>query len=210
MSVTRGSKAAESKRRAAPHRRVPPTGRTPAWWGMVLFVTTEGMLFSCLLASYFYIRFSSRGPWPPGGIENPELTKPLVMTALLVSSSLPMLWADWAVRHGRTGQLKGGLALTLLLGATFLGLQGSEYKEKFEMFSWSENVYGSLFYGITGFHGTHVAVGLVMILFTIVAALRGKFSAKRHERVRLVAFYWHFVDAVWVFILFTIYLSPKL
>ncbi|WP_214414014.1 cytochrome c oxidase subunit 3 [Sphaerisporangium fuscum] len=187
-----------------------PGGRSPAWWGMVLFVATEATLFACLLGSYFYIRFSHFGAWPPGGIKDPELGKPLVMTVLLFSSSAPMVWADWAVRHDRVGQLKAGLALTLALGIAFVSLQGTEYATKLKEFTWSTNVYGSLFYTITGFHGLHVIVGLVMIVFIGVAALSGKFGSRHHERVRLVAFYWHFVDAVWIFILSTIYLSPHL
>ncbi|GII94535.1 cytochrome c oxidase subunit 3 [Sinosporangium siamense] len=185
-------------------------GRTPAWWGMVLFVATEATLFACLLASYFYIRFSTGGEWPPGGIKDPELSKPLIMTAVLLSSSGPMVWADWAVRRGRIGQLKAGLLLTLALGAAFLGLQATEYSTKLEEFTWNTNTYGSLFYVITGFHGTHVAVGLVMLVFIAIAAFGGKFSGRRHMRVRLVGFYWHFVDAIWLAILFTIYLSPHL
>ncbi|GAA3423469.1 cytochrome c oxidase subunit 3 [Streptosporangium sandarakinum] len=194
---------------APPHGK-PPSGRTPAWWGMVLFITTEATIFACLLGSYFYIRFSTAGPWPPGGIKDPELSKPLIMTVLLLSSSGPMVWADLAVRRGRTAQLRAGLAFTLALGTAFLGLQATEYATKLGEFVWSTNVYGSLFYVITGFHGLHVIVGLVMLVFVTIAALAGKLGSRHHERVRLVAFYWHFVDAVWITILFTIYLSPHL
>nr|WP_055501534.1 heme-copper oxidase subunit III [Nonomuraea pusilla] len=188
----------------------PAFGHTPAWWGMVLFVATEATIFACLLASYFYIRFTTAGVWPPDGIDKPELAKPLIMTAVLLSSSGPMLWADWAVRKGHQGRFRLALALTLLLGAAFLVLQGTEYHTKLEQYTWTRDAYASLFYVITGFHGTHVAVGLAMLAFTVAGAFRGKFTRRRHERVRLVGFYWHFVDAVWLAILFTVYLSPHL
>jgi cytochrome c oxidase subunit III len=187
-----------------------PAGRSTAWWGMVMLITTEAAFFACLLASYFYLRFASFGPWPPGEIEHPKLVRPLIMTALLIPSSLPMAWADRQIRKGRTGRTALGVALVLAMGAAFLVLQGFEYAEKLRSFTVSTNVYGSLFYAITGFHGLHVVVGLMMMVFLLVGLARRRIGARRYERVQLIALYWHFVDAVWVFILFSIYLSPHL
>jgi heme/copper-type cytochrome/quinol oxidase subunit 3 len=187
-----------------------PVGRSTGWWGMVLFITTEATLFAALFGSYFYLRFQTSGPWPPGGIENPKLVTPLIMTAVLVPSSLPLLWAVRGIERGRQWQLRTGLVATLVMGLTFLSLQGAEYAEKLEEFTFTTNVYGSLFYAITGFHGFHVTVGLLMGGWLLAASLRGSFSPRHHERVRIVALYWHFVDIVWVAILFTIYLSPRL
>ncbi|NEE02023.1 cytochrome c oxidase subunit 3 [Phytoactinopolyspora halotolerans] len=185
-----------------------PRGRTPAWWGMVLLITTEVVLFAVLLASYFFVQFTTEGPWPPGGIRTPELRLPLIMTVLLLSSSAPMAWADRAIRRGYQGQLAAGLALALLLGAAFLTLQGIEYDTKLAEFTWTSYAYGSLFYAITGFHGFHVAAGLFMIGFTLVGTLRGRYTYERHERVRQVAFYWHAIDGLWILILSSLYLSP--
>lgn len=187
-----------------------PSGRTTAWWGMVLFITTEAAFFAVLLASYFYLRFASPGPWPPGGIEDPKLLKPLIMTGLLLASSAPMVWADRQIRKGRVGRTAAGVTLAFVLGSAFLVLQGFEYAEKLRTFTLTTNVYGSLFYSITGFHGFHILVGLLMMGFLLVGAARGRYGAHRHERVQLVAFYWHFVDAVWIFILSSLYLSPHL
>ena len=187
-----------------------PHSRGTGWWGMTLFILTESTLFACLLASYFYIRFSDTITWPPDGIDKPKLLHPLIMTALLVSSSGPMVWADHAVRHGKLLQLRIGLICTWLLGLFFLLIQATEYHTDLKEFTWTTDSYGSLFYTITGFHGCHVITGLLMVGFVIVAAFMGKFDGKRHQRIRLVAFYWHFIDVVWLAILCSLYLSPHL
>lgn len=187
-----------------------PSGRTTGWWGMVLFVTTEAMLFAVLIGCYFYLRFQYGGPWPPDGIKKPELVKPLVMTALLLPSSLPVMWAERGIRKGQQWRLRAGLAITMVLGTAFLALQASEYMTKLREFTPTTNVYGSLFYVITGFHGLHVTVGLLMIAWLLAAALRGSFGFRKHERVRLTALYWHFVDVVWVAILLSLYVAAGL
>ena len=187
-----------------------PSGRSTAWWGMVMLITTEATFFAVLLASNFYLQFAGGGPWPPGGIEHPKLVKPLIMTALLVPSSIPMAWGERQIRKGHQGRTAVGMGLAFCMGTAFLMLQGTEYAEKLQEFTLRTNAYGSLFYGTTGFHGLHVLVGLVMMAFLLVGLARRRFSAERWGRVALVALYWHFVDAVWVFILFTFYLSPHL
>jgi heme/copper-type cytochrome/quinol oxidase subunit 3 len=187
-----------------------PVGRSTGWWGMVLFITTEATLFSMLLGSYFYLRFQFGPQWPPGGIEQPSLLRPLIMTAVLVPSSLPLLWAERGIRRGKRWQLRLGLLATLAMGLTFLILQGVEYAEELRHFTFTTNVYGSLFYVITSFHGSHVTVGLLMVGWLFSASPRDTSDARRHERIHLIALYWHFIDAVWVAILFTIYLSPRL
>lgn len=80
-----------------------PVGRPTSWWGMVMFVATEATLFACLLGSYFYLRFQYGPQWPPPGIELPKLFKPLVMTAILLPSSLPVMWAERGIRRGSAG-----------------------------------------------------------------------------------------------------------
>lgn len=188
-----------------------PVGRSTGWWGMVMFVVTDAALFACLLGSYFYLRFQFGPQWPPDGIEHPKLLKPLVMTALLLPSSLPVVWAEYGIRRGQRWRLRSGLAATLVLGAGFLILQANEYAEKLRQFTFTTDVYGSLFYVITGFHGLHVLVGLAMVTWLLAAsAQHGSFGVHRRERVRNTAIYWHFVDGVWAAILFTIYLSPRL
>jgi heme/copper-type cytochrome/quinol oxidase subunit 3 len=187
-----------------------PVGRTRGWWGMVLFITTEAALFAALLGSYFYLRFQNGAQWPPGGIGKPELTRPLIMTALLLPSSLPVIWAERGIRKGRPWRLRLGLSTTLVMGLAFLTMQGFEYATNLKDYTLTTNVYGSLFYAITGLHGTHVFVGLLMVGWLLAASLRGSFGYRHHERVVIAALYWHFVDLVWAAILFTVYLSAHL
>ena len=188
---------------AAELRRSFPNGV----WGIALFIATEAALFGCLLFSYFYLRVSA-ATWPPAGIEPPELALPLLGTALLLSSSIPMWFAERSIRRGRQGGLALGLALSFAMGATFLGIQVIEYAR--EPFTPSTNAYGSLFFTITGLHGLHVLAGLLMNGVAQVRAWLGHFSARRYLAVQNTALYWHFVDAVWIFIFAALYLSPHL
>jgi heme/copper-type cytochrome/quinol oxidase subunit 3 len=184
-------------------------GRSPAFWGMVMLIFTEATIFGILLFSYFYLRFQTSPQWPPPGIEKPKLFLVSIMTPILLLSSAPMHWALVGIRRGKVGRLRSGMLATLVMGATFLGLQGFEYHAILtEEFTARTNVYGSLFFTITGFHGLHVAVGLLLIVWVQWYAARGRFTAERHIPVENVAMYWHFVDAVWVFILASLYLSP--
>lgn len=184
--------------------------RSYAWWGMVWLIMTESALFAMLIFSYFFLRFG-QPTWPPGGIEPPSLALPAIMTVILWSSSLPVHLADRGIRRGSQGRLRGGLLVGFLLGATFLSLQVLvEYPELFTEFTPQTNVYGSLFFVITGFHGFHVLVGLVLSLWTQARAWAGAFTPDRHVTVQTFALYWHFVDVVWLFVLLTVYLSPHL
>lgn len=187
-----------------------PAPRSIGWWGMVGFVTTEAALFAVLLGTFFYLRFQHGEPWPPREIERTELTVPLIMTAVLLPSSLPVVWAERGIRRGQPWRLRLGLTATIVMGLTFLSLQVMEYRTKLREFTLTTDVFGSLFYAITGFHGLHVAVGVLILSWVLAASLRGSFSSHKHERVSLAAIYWHFVDLVWVGILFTVYLSQHL
>jgi heme/copper-type cytochrome/quinol oxidase subunit 3 len=186
-------------------------GKPAGWWGMVFFITTEATLFALLIASYFYLRFQSGPTWPPGDIASPSLGLPLVMSAILLSSSLPMHLAETGIRKGNVARLKWGLALTFILGVTFLGLQlGVEYVQALREFDPTTNVYGSLFFTLTGFHGAHVLVGLLMNVWNQVRAWKGHYDdGADHLHVETAAMYWHFVDVVWIFVLLTIYISPR-
>jgi heme/copper-type cytochrome/quinol oxidase subunit 3 len=185
--------------------------RAFGWWGMVWLIGTEATLFALLIASYFYLRFRYGPTWPPDGIAEPELGLPLIMTAVLWSSSAPVHMADRGIRAGDLGRLKAGLAAGFALGAAFLVMTvGVEWPETLDEFGPTTNVYGSLVFTITGFHAAHVLVGLLINLWTQARAWQGAFDESRHLTVQNFAMYWHFVDVVWAFVLATVYLSPNL
>ncbi len=176
-----------------------------AWWGMVLVVVNEAMIFASLLASYFYLRFNSV-LWPPQGVDRPELTLSSINTVILIFSSVAMQWAVVGIARGSVGRLRAGFAVSFVLGAVFLGIQIYEYTQL--RFLPQDHAYGSLFWGITGLHATHVFVGLLMNLYIQVRAGYGHFAADRRHAVDNVALYWHFVDVVWLFIFTSLFLSP--
>ena len=182
--------------------------RSFAWWGMVWLIATEATLFALLLASYFYLRFRSP-EWPPGHIEAPELMLPLIMTAILWSSSIPVHIAEKGIEKGNQGRLRGGLALGWLLGAAFFVITVAvEWPETLHHFNPRTNAYGSMFFTVTGFHLSHVVVGLSVSAFTQVRAWQGAYDEKKHVSVQNFAMYWHFVDIVWLFVLLSLYVSP--
>jgi cytochrome c oxidase subunit I+III len=179
--------------------------RSVGWWGMAGVVATEGAFFAYLLFSYFYLASQSSNAWPSFA---PDVRLPALNTAILLTSSVTMVWAERSLRAGRTQRSRVGLAITLTLGVLFLAFQIYEYTRK--SLSPTHDAYGSLFYTITGFHGAHVFVGLVMLAVVLVRALRGHFSAERHEAFSNVAMYWHFVDVVWLAVFTSLYISPLL
>jgi len=183
--------------------------RDIGWWGMALACATEGSLFAYLIASYFYLASGSTS-WPPAGIERPMLALPLLMMLILLASSVALAWGERGIRGGNRRRLGIGLGASILLGLAFLAVQGFEYHEKLRHFAPKTHAYGSLFYTITGFHGAHVTVGLLILGFTALRAARGHFTSGRYQGVSIAALYWHFVDGVWIAIVATLYVSPHL
>jgi cytochrome c oxidase subunit 3 len=191
-----------------PIARIPVDGRghrATGWWGMMFFIITEGTLFAYLLFSYFYVGAQNR-TWPPGG--PPELTLAIVNTVILVVSSIPMRLGTLAIRRASRGALAGWAIVTVLLGVAFLIIEATEWSRK--PFRMSTSSYGSLYFTVTGFHFAHVVVGLLLILEIVWRALAGRVSAARPLAVETVGAYWHFVGVVWLFVFFTIYVSPHL
>jgi heme/copper-type cytochrome/quinol oxidase subunit 3 len=190
--------------------RPAPIARSTGYWGMLLLIATEAALFAVLLASYFYVRFKTPGPWPPHGLGDPKLLKPVVMTALLMGSSGTAWYAERGIRRDDRRALHLGLAGTFVLGLGFLVLQGLEYHEKLARFGPRDHAYGSFFFTITGLHGSHVVVGLLILAWTQLYAWRGAYRSERHEAVECAALYWHFVHVAWLFVFASLYLSPRL
>jgi cytochrome c oxidase subunit 3 len=174
--------------------------------GILLFIVSEVMLFGSFFAAYFFIRVVANvGPWPPDGLTLPK-TVALVNTFILVSSSFTVHWALESIRRGNRRGLILGLAATFMLGATFLFIQINEYIHI--GFAPYTNAFGSVFYGLTGLHGAHVTVGLILLSFANIRAWRGHFSSdpKKHLGVEVPGIYWHFVDVMWIIVFTTVYI----
>jgi cytochrome c oxidase subunit III len=171
--------------------------------GVKLGILSEVMLFGALFAAYFVVRAESPG-WPPvSGLERPESLLPGFNTLLLVSSSGTMQWAVRSARRGDLSHILRWLGLTLLLGGMFIVIQGYEFATN--GFGLDAGIFGSTFYILTGFHGAHVLAGLGLIAIVANRARRGLISAEHHTAVEATSYYWHFVDAVWLFLFSTLY-----
>lgn len=176
------------------------------WWGMCSVIATEAALFAYLLFSYAYVAMQASFPWPTGG--PPKLAIAGSDTVILLAASATVWWGERGIRRGHRRRLVLGLGATLVLGAVFLGLQLEEWRRK--PFSLSSDVYGSLYFTVTGFHMAHVLVGLLLLLVLLAWTVLGEFDRDRHAAVSIGALYWHFVTAVWLAVFCTLYLSPYL
>ncbi len=173
--------------------------------GIFLFIVSEVMLFGAFFAAYFFIRVvANEGPWPPDPFELP-VGVAFMNTLILVSSSFTVHWALEAIRRDNRRALAMGMAMTWLLGATFLFIQLNEYVHI--GFSARDGAFGSIFYGLTGLHGAHVFVGLCLLSIVNIRVWRGHFgpAAKDHLGVEVPGIYWHFVDVMWIIVFTTVY-----
>ena len=176
--------------------------------GMLLFIGSEIMLFGSFFAAYFFVRVvnpSAPDHWPPEPYHFPVFVAG-VNTAFLISSSFTVHWALEGARKGNREAMKMGLAVTWLLGATFLFIQINEYIHI--GFSARDGAFGSIFYGLTGLHGAHVFVGLMLLTFANIRAWRGHFGPeeKDHLGVEVPGIYWHFVDIMWLIVFTAVYI----
>jgi cytochrome c oxidase subunit 3 len=175
----------------------------PQTLGMLLFIISEVMVFGAFFTAYFFIRVVAGDQWPAEGDELPKLIAG-VNTAILLSSSLTMHWTVVAAKANNRFAMKAGIVTTFLLGATFLFIQINEYVHI--GFAPSDSAQASIFYGLTGLHGCHVFVGLMLLLFVVVRVFRGHFTPHEHRGVEVPGIYWHFVDVMWVIVYTTVYI----
>ena len=177
-------------------------------WGMIAFLGSEVATFSAGFTYYFFIRTNT---WPPAGAELPHLLSSLVLanTGLLILSSITLHFAHDAIRKQKRRRFLALLGVTLALGAVFVGGQALEYYEFIEGqgFGLTSGVFASAFFGLTGLHGIHVTLGAVLLGIVFVRGMAGHYSADRHVSVTTVSMYWHFVDAVWVFLVVVLYVG---
>jgi cytochrome c oxidase subunit III len=185
-------------------------------YGMILFIASEVMFFVAWFWAYFdsflrpddvaqFARLAATGGvWPPTGIEVFDPWHlPLFNTIILLTSGTTVTWAHHALLHDDREGLKWGLILTIALGALFSAVQIIEYASA--GFSFSGNIYGATFFMATGFHGFHVFVGTIFLIVCLVRAMMGHFDSKNHLGFEFAAWYWHFVDVVWLFLFASIY-----
>jgi cytochrome c oxidase subunit 3 len=175
--------------------------------GMGLFIASEVMFFVAFFWAFFNGALGinpSITQWPPAGIEPLETWHiPFVNTLILLSSGLTVERAHHALRQGQRDLVRNWLVLTVALGVTFLSLQIFEYGQA--TFGFTEGVYPTVFYMATGFHGFHVFVGVCFLSVNLFRAVRGDFTPRQHIGFQAAAWYWHFVDVVWVFLFVWVY-----
>jgi cytochrome c oxidase subunit 3 len=177
-------------------------------YGMILFIISEVMFFLAFFWAFFH---SSLAPaveigavWPPKGIDVLDpWGVPFLNTLILLSSGAAVTWAHHAILAGLKPQAIYGLLATVLLAVVFTALQGMEYVEA--PFTISDGIYGSTFFLATGFHGLHVIIGTIFLTICGIRQYLGHFTKKHHFGFEAAAWYWHFVDVVWLFLFVSIY-----
>ncbi|WP_417769700.1 cytochrome c oxidase subunit 3 [Stappia sp.] len=186
-------------------------------YGMLLFIASEVMFFAAWFWAFFdaslfpneaaqFARVEATGGvWPPAGIETFDPWHlPLLNTLILLTSGTTVTWAHHALLHDDREGLKWGLTLTVLLGVLFSFVQAYEYSHA--AFGFSGSIYGATFFMATGFHGFHVIVGTIFLLVCLIRASIGQFTPQKHFGFEAAAWYWHFVDVVWLFLFVSIYI----
>nr|YP_010363530.1 cytochrome c oxidase subunit III [Atkinsoniella uniguttata]UNZ12631.1 cytochrome c oxidase subunit III [Atkinsoniella uniguttata] len=176
--------------------------------GMILFIISEVLFFSSFFWAFFH---SSLSPsmeiglnWPPMGIKTFDpMNIPMLNTMILLSSGITMTWAHNAIINKNYSQMIQSTMLTIYLGIYFSILQLYEYIES--PFCISDSIYGSTFFMSTGFHGIHVMIGTIFIIVSMMRMINLHFSSNHHVGFEASAWYWHFVDVVWLFLYITVY-----
>jgi cytochrome c oxidase subunit 3 len=189
-----------------------PIVRIGLRYGMSLFITSEVMFFVAFFWAYFHFAIypehvsgAAHAIWPPEGIHTFDpFSLPFLNTMILLLSGCTVTWAHHAVLENNRRDLILGLGLTILLGISFTAFQAIEYSEAPFKFS-GGGVYPSTFFLATGFHGFHVLVGTCFLIVCWLRALKGHFTPARHFGFEAAAWYWHFVDVVWLFLFVCIY-----
>ena len=185
-------------------------------YGMILFIASEVMFFVAWFWAYFnvalfpneaieYLRTTyTSGVWPPKGIEVLDpFHLPLFNTLILLTSGTTITWAHHGLLHNDRKALVSGLTFTVLLGLLFTSVQAYEYAHA--PFAFKDSAYGSIFFMATGFHGFHVIIGTIFLIVCLLRAMSGQFTPRQHLGFEFAAWYWHFVDVVWLFLFVCIY-----
>ena len=199
-------------------------------WGMIFFIASEVAFFGCFFGALYYFRIISvpelagfdptytlhpgfTSDWPTSGPMGDKFTPmgawgiPAINTLLLLTSGATITWAHWGLLKNNRRHLIVGMILTILLGVTFLGFQVYEYIHAYRDLGLTlgAGVYGASFFILTGFHGLHVTLGTIMLIAILGRCLKGHFSPENHFGFEAVAWYWHFVDVVWLLLFVFVY-----
>ncbi|MEO1475735.1 MAG: cytochrome c oxidase subunit 3 [Pseudomonadota bacterium] len=198
-------------------------------YGMLMFIASEVMFFVAWFWSFFemvifhgaraggtfdsenilYEQLQAWGSWPPPGVETFDpFHLPLMNTVILLLSGTTVTWAHHALQHGDRKGCRNGLILTIVLGALFTCVQAIEYAEA--GFTYGGTLYGSAFFMATGFHGAHVLIGTIFLIVCLLRLMAGGFTPEKHFGFEAAAWYWHFVDVVWLFLFAFVYVAPYL
>lgn len=190
---------------SAPQIQPYRTGLRPEILGLIIFLVSEAALFGAFFMYYTNLRVIKGIAWP-GNFDIPaESTS--INTLILVLSSFTCEFALLSLDRRKNGAVFGWLFATFILGAVFLGLQVHEYMTV--GFTPADDSTGAIFFTLTGLHGTHVFIGLVLLLFGMIRALAGRWSPERHSGLLAISIYWHFVDIVWVILFTVVYCLPS-
>jgi cytochrome c oxidase subunit 3/cytochrome c oxidase subunit I+III len=191
-ATTAGMAAAVDRARRTP---------APGWWGVALFVASETTFFGLMIGSYFYLRFQVTH-WPPVGIEKPKVALPLILTAILVSTTAPLIAAVRAGRAGRVALAWVLVLLALAVQSAYLGVQVHEFLGDLDKVHPKASSYGSIYITLLGAHHLHVAVGILLELW-LLGRLLGGLTNYRLTALRAIGLYWYFVNFVAVVVVFT-------
>nr|ARM56346.1 cytochrome c oxidase subunit III [Draco maculatus] len=177
-------------------------------YGMILFITSEVLFFFGFFWAFFFLSFNPSHHlglhWPPSGVSPLDPFEiPLLNTMLLLASGFTVTWAHHSMMEGSRGNSINALLTTILLGAYFTALQAMEYYEA--PFTISDGAYGSTFFLATGFHGLHVIIGTLFLSVCLLRQTLHHFTKTHHFGFEAAAWYWHFVDMVWIFLFTSIY-----
>jgi heme/copper-type cytochrome/quinol oxidase subunit 3 len=183
---------------ATPRRGSLPNGV----WGIALVIATEGAFLGCLIASYLYLG-SRRASWPPPGIPEPHVLVPLILSGVLLATSVPMFLASFAARRGAARASWLLIFAALVVQCGYLGYQVHLFLRDLDTFSPSASAYGSAYFTLLGAHHVHVLVGILLDVWLLARVARG-LTGYRVTAVRVVSWYWHFVNVIGVLITITI------
>jgi heme/copper-type cytochrome/quinol oxidase subunit 3 len=191
----------------------PGTPHTGSWpvevnrgiYGVYTVILTEGALFVCLFASYYFLG-TNKYRWAID--KPPKLLLAFVMLGILASSSLVIMWGERMVEQARYGRARAAVVATVCMGLVFLAVQSFEYKDHWKTLTPRMDSYGSIFYTITTFHAAHVIMGILLLCYLAILPNYGPSKVPPHRPYRVVALYWHFVDAIWFFVVLLLYVIP--